>query len=362
MRIGIDITPLTARRSGIGNYVAHLLRELVQIAAGDEFAGLSVGRRPVDPGDRPAGMRTRHVPIPARVMYRVWNALGAPSVDALLGGLDVYHATNFFLPPVRRARKVLSIPDASFVVVPELCSPKIVGPFARSVGRFAHEADAVITISESSKRDIVEHFGVAAERVTVTYPGPGVVAGETDVGAIDEIGKPYILFVSTLEPRKNVTGLIAAFERAASAIPHDLVLAGQFGWKTGPIREAMANSPHAARIRHVGFVDDRALAALYRNADLFVFPSFYEGFGLPVLEAMAYGCPVITANNSALPEVGGDAAVYVDARDHVELAETIVRLLNDESERVAMAERGRVQAEKFTWRACAETTLAAYRG
>lgn len=370
MRIGFDTSPLTARRSGIGNYVANLLYEIVQQLDGeDRVAALSVGRAEPDYSALGLAMESRHIPIPARLMYRIWNTLRWPAADRLLGDVDVYHATNFFLPPVRHARRVVSIPDASFAVVPELCSPKIVGPFSGSVAQFAREADVVLTISEASKRDIVAQFGVDDTKVQVTYPGPGVhlesAPGDNPESVLSEtfgLRGPLVLFVSTLEPRKNIPGLVRAFDSIADKVPHNLVLAGQLGWNTGPIMDAIKNARHADRIRHLGFVADYDLAALYAVADVFVFPSFYEGFGLPVLEAMRAGCPVITANNSALPEVGGDAAVYVDAHDWEALAATMTRVLADDAERSAMAERGRAQAARFTWRACAEATIAAYRG
>jgi len=370
MRIGFDTSPMTARRSGIGNYVANLLQELLPLLDdGDQISGLSVGRSAPAYEQLAVAIQSRHIPIPARVMYQIWDRLGWPSADGLLGGVDVYHATNFFLPPVKHARKVVSIPDASFAVVPDLCSPKIVGPFSASVAKFAQEADVVLTISEASKRDIVDHFGADEDKVRVTYPGPGVITNSIDHDAakkllLDSYGidKPFALFVSTLEPRKNVPGLVRAFDQIARDLPHTLVLAGPLGWNTDPIVDAARSADHADRILRVGFVDDDHLAALYSTADVFVFPSFYEGFGLPVLEAMQYGCPVITANNSALPEVGGDAAAYVEAGDDKALAAMMTRVLSDESVRSAMSELGQAQAARFTWRACAEATLAAYRG
>ncbi|WP_263970717.1 glycosyltransferase family 4 protein [Leptolyngbya sp. KIOST-1] len=181
--------------------------------------------------------------------------------------------------------------------------------------------------------------------------------------AVDLGDRPYILFVSTLEPRKNVVRLIQAFDQLKTQhqINHQLVLVGQKGWQFEPIFEAIAASPWRHHIRHLDYLSDAEVAYCYQNADVFAYPSLYEGFGLPVLEAMTLGCPVVTANTSSLPEVAGDAALMVDPTSVEELAEALGRVIGDRALRQTLIERGYQQADQFSWTRTAKSTLAAYR-
>lgn len=376
MRVGFDIGPITHARSGVGNYCLHLLRALLELE-GLDVSGFAASARKLDLGALGRPLRHRHLPIPTRAMYKVWSTLGMPAVDSMLGGVDVYHATNYFLPPVRRATRVLTIHDVGFKRHPELCSPKIVGPFASKVADFAREADAVIADSESTRRDIISTLGVDADRVHTVHLAPersmsGISRDDAvaTVRSALSIATPYVLFVGTIEPRKNVVGLLKAFRMIQEPFPHRLVIVGARGWISHDEYERMLGLDAAAnaisdklrnRVDLPGFVSQSNLPALYSAADAFIFPSFYEGFGLPVLEAMACGCPVITANNSSLPEVGGDAAEYCDANDIDSIADAMRRVLSDSALRERMRERGFAQAAKFSWKKTAEQTAAVYR-
>jgi glycosyltransferase involved in cell wall biosynthesis len=377
MRIGFDIGPITHARSGVGNYCLHLLKALLEIDELD-ISGFAASARKLDLAALGRPLRHRHLPVPTRVMYQVWSALGMPAVDGLLGGVDVYHATNYFLPPCKRAKRVLTIHDIAFKKHPELCSPKIVGPFSSKVAGFAREADAVIADSESTRQDIIDLLGVNAERVHTVHLGAETCMrpmtqdeAVARVGSSFSIGTPYVLFVGTIEARKNVAGLIRAFRQIQDRFPHKLVIVGARGWILEDLTELVdaelaAHTDHRGhssrnRIELPGFVSQGDLPALYGAADALIFPSFYEGFGLPVLEAMACGCPVITANNSSLPEVGGDAAEYCDANDVDSIANAMRRVLGDAALREQMIRRGFAQAAKFSWKKTAEQTAAVYR-
>ncbi len=369
MRIGIDIGPAVRARTGVGHYCYYLLQHLLAQAPGDVFAGFSSGLGRPQPVNFGRPMAHRHLPVPTRALYGVWTALNAPKVDSLLGGVDVFHATNYYLPPVATARRVLTIYDLAFLAVPELASPRIVGPFSRSIQRFARQADAIVTCSEATKRDVVQRLGVAPEDVAVACGGVDGrftlgprEAARARVAASIGVERPYFLFVSTLEPRKNVPGLLRAFGAVARRLPHDLVLVGRPGWNLAATNRAFEEVGLPDRIRRIGYVAEHSdLVDLYRGAEALVFPSFYEGFGLPVLEAMSCGCPVITADNSSLPEVGGDAALYCDASDTEALAEAMERVGSDGALRTRMAARGREQAARFSWEAAARTVLDVYR-
>lgn len=383
MRVGFDIGPITHNRSGVGNYCLHLLKALLEID-GIDISGFAAQARALDLEAIGRPLYHRRLPVPTRAMYKVWSAFGMPTVDSLLGGVDLYHATNYFLPPTKRAKRVLTIHDITFKKYPDLCSPKIVGPFSEKVEGFAREADAVIADSESTRQDIIELLGAKPERVHTVHlacdesmsPMEKKLARER-VAALFGIQHPYLLFVGTVEPRKNVDGILNAFKKIEKEFPHRLVICGGKGWKSDEIEEQMlelrktisneiAGHPDglpiaAGRVIRTGYAAPTSLAALFSAADALIFPSFYEGFGLPVLEAMACGCPVITANNSSLPEVAGDAAEYCDANDVDSIANAMRRVLSDASLRDQMCQRGFAQAAKFSWKKTAEQTAAVYR-
>lgn len=369
MRVGLDISPITPTRTGVGMFCYYLLKHLLSQAPDCTFSGFSSGGAKVDLGPMSGAVTQCHLPVPTRMLYKLWSLFGRPKVDALLGGVDVYHATNFFLPPTGTARRVVSIYDLSFLAVPELCSPKIVGPFSKGVRRFAREADAVMACSEATKRDIVTRLDVDPAKVAVAAGavdegfGPmEASAARTYVAERYGVEGPYILFVGTLEPRKNVPGLLRAFGRLAREFPHKLVLVGPVGWNTGGIFETLASLHLDDRIVRVGYVRSHdELPAFYSAADAFVFPTFYEGFGLPVLEALTCGCPVVTSPNSSVPEAAGDAAQYADPRDSDAIAAAVGRVLGDAALRASMVAKGLEHARGFSWAGCAATTLAVYR-
>ncbi|MFA6239608.1 MAG: glycosyltransferase family 1 protein [Candidatus Hydrogenedentales bacterium] len=367
MHIGFDVGPITRRRTGVGNYCQNLFRALLDEHPEDSFVAFSASLHP--PESLPATERvsSRHFPIPTRALYALWTCLGAPRIDTLAGPIDVYHATNFFLPPARRCGRVLTVHDLGFLVVPEMCSPKIVGPFSRRIRRFAGEADVVLADSEATRQDILRLLGLAPKKVVTA---PLAAAGNLHPIARDEarhsvrerhgMTEPYLLFVSTLEPRKNVVGLLHAFARLRAQIPHRLVLVGSTGWNADPIFAAIDALGLGDRVTLLGFASDDDLNLLYSAADVFVFPSYYEGFGLPVLEAMACGCPVVASNRSSLPEVVGDAGALCDPDDHAAIAESVLRFVEDEAARERAVTLGLAQAAKFSWSTCARITHKAY--
>ena len=370
MQIIIDATPLTQHRSGVGYFLYCQLQAAQRIGADWTWRYLASGLRPpvLDGLDGFAG--GRYLPLPTRVLYTLWDTLRVPHADSLAGGGGIFHATNYFLPPVRHAKRVLTIYDLAFLRSPAWCSPKIVGPFSRNVPRFAREADAIVTCSEASRQDIVELIGVPPEKVTVCYGAADAAlaplpreAAHKAVAATYDLRPPYILFVSTREPRKNIVGLLRAFRRVARLVPHRLVFVGGAGWGLPPVEKMAADLGIADRVTVLGYVPTHeALAALYSAADLFVLPSWYEGFGLPVLEAMTCGCPVVTSPVASLPEVAGDAAQYADPGEPEAIAAAMLAVLGNSALRARMSEAGRIQARKFTWEASARALLDVYRG
>jgi glycosyltransferase involved in cell wall biosynthesis len=255
---------------------------------------------------------------------------------------------------------VLTVYDLAFRVEPSWM-PDAASEYDRRLRAALERADHVVTISESTRQDLLRFYDIAPERVTAVLLG---VAPPPPVSAFPPafpsgVRSPFILAVGTLEPRKNHLGVIKAFERLDC--PHQLVIAGARGWKDEGILAAIERSPRRDQILRLDYVDADVLDGLYRGADLLAYPSLYEGFGLPILEAMARGCPVVTGNGSSLPEVGGDAAVYVDPRSVDELAAAMERLLGDAALREQLVTAGRARAAAFTWRRTADGTAAVYR-
>ncbi len=369
MRVGIDVSPLTLARTGVGQYTHALLRQLLRLGDGTEFRGLSSGLGAMDAAALEGLAAHRHVRVPTRALYQAWSCLRWPKADRLIGGVDVYHATNYFLPPTSTARRVVTIYDLAFLRVPALCSPKIVGPFSRGVRRFAREADAILVCSEATRRDVVELLEVPEQKTAVAHgavdedfvPVPRDEAARILAGRYG-IETPFLLFVSTIEPRKNVPGLLRAFARVSDEFPHQLVLIGGTGWNSEDVDPLIAELGIASRVRRMGYLPNRRdLPLFYSAADCFVFPSFYEGFGLPVLEAMTCGCPVVTSKRSSLPEVAGDAAAYADPEDVESIAGAVRAVLADASRRDAMRVQGLSQAQRFSWEHCARVTMEMYR-
>ena len=369
MRIGIDITPIAQPRTGVGNYCYHVLSNLLREHPDCEFLGLTTGFGRLEPEVARGLSRIRRLPLPTRAMYALWDRWGRPRADRCLGNVDLYHATNFFMPPVAEAGRILTIYDLTFLVRPDLCSPKIVRRFAANVRRHAAEADAVLACSESTKADIVHYLGVEPGRVFVAYgavePASGPEADPREARRMLRsyygIEGPFILYLGTLEPRKNLATLVRAFARASAGVDHKLVLAGGPGWGMEALHKAIDDSGVKDRIVLPGYVPEEHVPLLYAGADFFALVSHYEGFGLPLLEAMARGCPVIAADNSSLPEVVGTAGLLVNAAREEEISEAIVCLAGDTDLREDLRERGRRRATQFTWQEAATVTMAAYR-
>jgi glycosyltransferase involved in cell wall biosynthesis len=291
-------------------------------------------------------------------------------VDLFTGPVDIFHSPDYVLPPLRQGKTVVTIHDLSFLRYPEGAEPKLRRYLSSVVPRAVSRADLVLGDSENTRNDIIEFLSVPPGKVEVLYPGVDeifrVVEDErvlSEVSSLYGLDFPYILTVGTVEPRKNLILLLDAYAalRKASDVPHKLVIAGGKGWLYEGVFRRVEELSLDEDVIFLGFVADQNLPALYSMADVFVFPSLYEGFGLPPLEAMACGTPVITSRTSSLPEVVDEAGLMVPTNDPDMLTETIGRVLNDPGLGEDLAKRGVSQARKFTWQATGEKLLAIYQ-
>jgi glycosyltransferase involved in cell wall biosynthesis len=352
---------------GVGTYIRNLIPAMTAREPSVELTMFHARFERPDP-DEPwlRGRRVVALPSSIRTLYPAWNVLGRPRLPAALAGVDVVHATSAVaVPPSRPGRRlVVTIHDLAFLRFPRHVPPRWRLLYRSGLRAAVRRADAILVPSRSTGEDVLRHGTVDPARVRVTPLAPTLDVGSDDPApalARHGVRRPYVLFVGTLEPRKNVVSLVRAYRRAvADGLEHALVLVGAPGWGSEPLERELALERPGTIVR-TGAVSAVDLDALYRAASLFVYPSVYEGFGLPVVEAMARGVPTITSNTSSLPEVVGDAAVTVDPASVEGLADAIVRVARDPSLVARLAEDGRRRAAAFSWDETARLTLEAYR-
>ena len=368
MKIAFDCSPLLNLKTGVEWYCYNLLEQFIRFSE-DEFMLFSFTFKPGKP-DFPKEWRARHMtsynfyaPLPRPLIALFSKLLGKRAVWWLLPEADIAHFTNYTAFPVRGAKTVLTVHDLAFLRYPQTVRLKTVA-ILRACLRISLEfADAVITPSTSTKNDLVTFYNYPEEKITVVPLGlnHNVYKPARDRNLIKNFKlkhfqKKYILFLGTLEPRKNIVSLLEAYsflcKKMSFNLAPDLVFAGGEGWKNRAFEKKYQSLDKTIRdkIRFLGYLPQEELPILYSGADVFVFPSLWEGFGLPPLEAMACGTPVVTSNVSSLPEVAGDAALLVDPGSPEQIAEAIYQILADEVLASKLKSAGLVQAAKFTWK------------
>jgi len=370
LRIGIDYTAAIFQSAGIGRYTRCLVDALVAMDRDNEYRLLAVGASPQAIGqERRPNVRMVRIPLSERWASILWHRLRLPLwVDLWLGPVDLFHSPDFLLPPLRSGHSIVTVHDLSFIRVPECAHPGLRRYLEDAVPRSVRRADLVLADSRNTKSDLIELLNVPVDKVRVVYAGvePRFHPLGSDVleGARARYGLPehFILTVGTLQPRKNYVRLMDAFALLcrATSCPHRLMIVGGEGWMYERIYQRAEQPDITNRVIFKGFVEDEALPVLYNLADLFVFPSLYEGFGLPPLEAMACGTPVIASDVSSLPEVVGEAALLVDPLDVEAIAEAMRAGLFDQGLRDKMIGKGLERARQFTWARAAQSLLHIY--
>jgi glycosyltransferase involved in cell wall biosynthesis len=391
VRIGIDYTSAAHQGAGIGRLTRNAVGVLAQIDTANQYTLLIQGRElPADVGCPPddpcpatapqkglrnaaSGIRNDNFAevrtwIGERWWTRIWHRFHLPlCAEWIVGQVDLFHGPDFTLPPLRaRTKAIVTVHDLSYLRLPNCFKPALLNYLVDNVPRAVSRADWVLADSMSTRRDVIELLKVPEDKVSVLYPGvESRFRPITDARTLADIrqkyGLPerYILSVGTIQPRKNYERLVQAFSML-EAQDASLVIVGGKGWLYERLFQQVQDLELRDRVCFAGYVKDVDLPVVYNLAYAFVFPSLYEGFGIPPLEAMACGVPVIAADNSSLPEVVGDAGLLIDAQDTEALAHALSQLLDDSALCQRLVDRGLARAKQFTWERAAHTLLSTY--
>jgi len=377
--IGFDVTAALTQGGGIGRYTRELIAALVRESP-DYTYKLFSARPPAVlpvPDSLPDAPHVIHraAPVDERWLYRLWYRARLPlPVQLVLGPIDLFHSPDFVLPPVSGGiPTILTVHDLSFVHYPETFPDNLVSYLNRVVPWSVRRARHVLADSFSTKNDLQTLWKTPEEKITVLYSGVNErfrpVTDAADLAAVrrryDLGDAPFVLSVGTVQPRKNYPFLVRAFGPVAERFPHSLVIAGGRGWLSEELPAEIERQGLGGRVRLAGFVDDADLPALYSAADLLAFPSLYEGFGLPLLEAMACGTPVISSDASSLPEVvrsdDAEAAMLLSPHDETAWSAGMLRVLGDADLRRQLIAAGRDRVARFSWRTAAQQLSALYQ-
>ena len=361
MRIVIDYRPALRARTGVGEHIHQLTSALARTGNDDitAFSSSWKDRVPAARATELPGVRIVDVRVPVAALNFAWHRLRWPPIEALAGGeYDIAHSPHPLLLPARSAAQIVTIHDLHFLSHPERTSAEIRRDYPSLVRAHTRLADRIIVVSRFVAGEVQRVLGIAADRISVCpngapeWKGPAAVA---DAGG-------YLLFVGTLEPRKNVRGLLDAYARllARHATAPRLVIAGRAEPDGGALLAAMNEPPFAGHVEYRGYVPEEEREALFKGAQALVLPSFEEGFGIPALEAMSAGVPVVVSNRGALPEVVGDSGLFIDPDDAESLAAALERLVGQPDLRATCARRGLDRARQFTWTQTARDVRRAY--
>ncbi len=369
MIIGIDIRPMAGLRTGIQEYTEQILSNMILRAPQHQFKLFYSSLRgdvPLRPWMESSNVELFQYKIPSNLLFLIGNIFSYPKIDKLIGGADVFFSPHFFIAPLSKScRRVTTFHDLSFLRFPEFFTwrKRWWHNIEMNPARQARLSNKIITVSESTKKDIIDFYNIDPANILTVHSGTSM---SRPTGHIlknfkvqNNLPDRYILHMGTLEPRKNIVGLVKAFNLIKERVEYEdveLILIGKEGWQYEDIFAEIKSSPFKSQIRYLGHsLND--LDKYYALATVCACPSFFEGFGFPVLEAMACGTPVITSANSSLPEVVGDAGIFINPYNVSEIAEALMVVLSHLEIRGQMIEKGLKQAEKFKWQESAQRTL-----
>ncbi len=378
MKIGVDIRVLMDKHySGISEYTANLLSAILAQDKANEYKLFYNSYRDLNGrldkwNSSNSQVVGRHYPNKI-FNYCLQKVFGYPCLDKVLGGVDVFWSPHFNFTSLSGSgsglKKVITVHDLSFLRYPQFFSGrKNFWHKALGVKKILREADKIIAVSENTKNDIIELAEITADKIRVIYSGNNVIKKiwpedkiKASLNKLDVSG-PFILYVGNIEPRKNISGLIKAYDQLRSSGENiSLVLAGAPGWKDAQIYSDWQVSPYKDQIKFLGYISQEEKEILYSRAAVFAYPSYYEGFGFPPLEAMACGVPVVCSNVSSLPEIVADAAIMINPGKPAEIAEAIKMVLTDEGLRSRLIASGYERAQMFSWDKTAKEYLGLFK-
>lgn len=372
MKVAIDISQIAHEGTGVTTYTDQLVRNLLKIDSQNDYLLFGISFRKFNKlvdyfteiKSRSKNVSSRFFHIPPKAGEFLWNRLHVINVENLIDDIDIFHSSDWIQPPCR-AKKITTVHDIAVYKYPQVSHPYIVETQKRRLKWVKKECDKILTDSQSTKEELINSLNFEEELVEVVYPGISekftpvntqqIAAVRQKYGLYDD----YILAVGTIEPRKNLKGVIAAFEMflkhtliVSRKKPIELVVVGKFGWG-----EKLQNIKY---LKVLGFIEENDLPSLYSGASMFVYPSFYEGFGFPVLEAMNCGCPVITSNRGSLEEIAKRNALLVDPELADDIAMKMTQLFVDADLRKELIAKGKKNAQEYTWGKTAKEVLSIY--
>jgi glycosyltransferase involved in cell wall biosynthesis len=372
MRIAIDISYLQTKRAGYGHHTTELLNSLLQYGGQHSYTlwGWSshIDKNALALFSQP-NIRIKAARIPGFIKRVYWNNIKFPDIQIFTGDFDVFHCIEPLMPPAKKKKVIITVHDLAYKKYPEYFTSSV-KKWDKHIGQNVLNADAIIVQSQQTKDDLIELFNVLPDKIkTISLPVNSIFHANPYDCIKSEIRKkynllsPFALFVGTLEPRKNIPNLIKAFERLHKSNISDLnlVIVGKRGWLYNEIISSINNSTVRNKICYLDYTPEKNLAVIYRLATFFIYPSFYEGYGVPVLEAMASGTPVITSNTSSLKEIAEGASILIDPINVEELADAMFRLSNDQSLREELRKKGLGRIKLFTHKSAANKILDIYK-
>lgn len=373
MKIAIDISQIAHEGTGVTTYTDQLVRNLLKADTQNDYLLFGISLRKFNKladyfteiKSLNKNVSSRFFHIPPKAGEFLWNRLHLITIENLIDDVDIFHSSDWIQPP-SRAKKITTVHDVAVYKYPEISHPYIVETQKRRLRWVKKECDKVLADSQFTREELINSLNFEEELVEVVYPGISEKFTPADTAQIAAVKQKYglyddyILTVGTIEPRKNSKGVIAAFTQfmrhtliASRKEPIELVIVGKFGWG-----EKLQSIKY---IKALGYVDENDLPSLYSGASMFVYPSFYEGFGFPVLEAMNCGCPVITSNRGSLEEIAQQSALLVDPELTDDIAMKMTQLFIDADLRKELIEKGKKNAQKYKWEKTAEEVLNIYK-